>query len=271
MNVVACIRGALLAYLAGSLFCMVHAFFHRKWLRSAAGAAVGFAFTLHSIVLVHRIWVSGRLPFSNMYETLLFFSWLLVLISWMLERRYRLFILGTFTTPIALLILAGTSLLPPDVERLMPSLRSNWLIIHVSTCFLAYTAFAIAFASSTLFFIFMLMARRKPGLKTEFEKRCSVMDAITYRTITLGFPFLTLGIITGSVWADLCWGTYWSWDPKETWSLVTWLIYGVCLHLRHTDGMKGGWAALASIVGFASVVCTYFGVNYLFSTLHAYA
>ena len=271
MNVEMCIRSALVLYLAGSVGYMLFAGFERRWLREVARAIALFAFTLHCCVLAHRVWVAQRLPLTNMYETLMFFSWLLVAVSMVVEAKYDLRILGAFTLPIAFLLLAATSLLTPEVEPLLPALRSNWLLAHVLTCFLAYAAFAVAFASSMFFLIYSGVRRARPGPAQRHADRLALLDSLTYRMITFGFPMLTIGIVTGSVWADLSWGTYWSWDPKETWSLVTWLVYGLCLHFRHVSGLRGAWAAVASGVGFASVACTYFGVNYLFSTLHAYA
>ena len=271
MNVESCMRGMLLLYLAGSLGYMLFAAFGRRLFRIGAQVLTGLAFAVHSVLLTHRVWLARRPPLTNMYETLVFFAWLLVVVSMGVEWKYRVRALGAFTLPIVFLLLAATSLIASSIEPLVPALKSNWLLIHVLTCFVAYAAFAVAFACSLLFLFLAGARRRGAGRPPSRERQLMRLDALTYRMITLGFPFLTIGIVTGSVWADLCWGTYWSWDPKETWSLVTWLIYGACLHLRHVSGLRGGWAAAASVFGFVSVMCTYFGVNYLFSSLHAYA
>lgn len=266
-----CLRITMLLYLAGSVGYMLYAAFERSALREGSRVVTVFAFTLHCCLLAHRIWSAQRLPLTNMYETLMFFSWLVVIVTVVAEKKYDVHILGAFALPVAFLLLAATSLLNPDVEPLLPALRSNWLLAHVVTCFLAYAAFAVACASSLFFLIYGGLRRLGLRKKAGEQRRLDLLDSLTYRMITFGFPFLTVGIVTGSVWADVSWGTYWSWDPKETWSLVTWLVYALCLHFRHVSGLRGRWAAVAAIVGFVSVVITYFGVNYLFSTLHAYA
>jgi len=148
-----------------------------------------------------------------------------------------------------------------EIKPLMPALRSNWLTVHVFTCFLGYGGFAVAALASLGY---LVTPRRRPELMMAF-------DTATAKTISFGFLFLTAGIITGAVWANSAWGTYWSWDPKETWSLITWFVYAVFLHCRYMRGWKGTRAAWISVAGFASVIFTYFGVNYLLSGLHSYA
>ena len=131
---------------------------------------------------------------------------------------------------------------------------------------MAYAAFGLAFVTSIIYLIWEAFARTPAQLRV-VER----LDNITYRAITLGFPLLTMGIVTGAVWANACWGRYWSWDPKETWSLITWIVYSACLHMRYAGGWRGRAAAWAAIIGFVSIIFTYLGVNYLFSGLHDYA
>ena len=152
----------------------------------------------------------------------------------------------------------------------MPALKSNWLIAHVITCFFGYAAFGIAFGLSLMY----LIKRRESGTGRNMFVRLipgtPVLDELTYQMILIGFLLLTLGIITGSVWAHSAWGSYWSWDPKETWSLITWLVYAALLHSRLIRGWRGKRIAVLSIVGFCCILFTYFGVNYL-AGLHSYA
>ncbi len=260
-----------LAYFASAMGYMAFAASGRAtWRRVAVGLCLA-GLALHSGVLLQRIWQAGRPPFSNMYETLLFFSWVLVLSSLWVERRYGLPQLGAFSLPLAALVLATTSLISAEIQPLLPALKSNWLLAHVVACFVSYTAFALACGTSGLY----LLLRYAPGgawrARWTGAATLDTLDALTYRLITFGFPLLTIGIVTGAVWADQCWGRYWSWDPKETWSLVTWLVYGVCLHLRLVASWRGPAGAVAAIAGFLSVVFTYYGVNYLFVGLHDYA
>jgi cytochrome c-type biogenesis protein CcsB len=154
------------------------------------------------------------------------------------------------------------------IEPLIPALQSNWLTSHVLTCFMGYAAFTVAFALGVMYFV-KKAAGLKPGvfirlLPSEFQ-----IDELMYSCAALGFIFLTLGIVTGSVWAHYAWGSYWSWDPKETWSLITWLIYAVMLHTRLVRGWRGRRMAVMSMVGFGCMLFTYLGVN-LLPSLHSY-
>jgi len=215
----------------------------------------------------------GYIPLSNMYESLIFFSWTIVLIYLILEFKYQQKIIGVFITPFAFLAIALTSIVPgidAKITPLMPALQSNWLTIHVTTCFFGYAAFAVSFGVSILY----LIRDREGSPKEEGAKwlpSTLVLDEINYKSIVIGFPMLSLGIITGAAWANYAWGSYWSWDPKETWSLITWFVYAAFLHARFTKDWRGRKAAILSIVGFAAVLFTYFGVNYVLSGLHSYA
>lgn len=237
-----------------------------------------FGWLIHTVGLVIR-WLEthetgyGYVPLSNMYESLIFFSWTIVLIYLILEFKYQQKIIGVFVTPLAFLAIAIISIIPsinPKITPLMPALQSNWLTIHVTTCFFGYAAFAVSFGISILF----LIQDRKGGPtegKVKWLPSLPLLDEINYKSIVIGFPMLSLGIITGAAWANYAWGSYWSWDPKETWSLITWFIYAAFLHARITRDWRGRKAAILSIIGFGAVLFTYFGVNYLISGLHSYA
>src|SRR5512139_366579 len=235
-------------------------------------------FLFHSAGLVVR-WLEthqtgyGYVPLSNMYESLIFFSWTIVLIYLILELKYQQKVIGVFVTPFAFLAIALTSIVPgidAKITPLMPALQSNWLTIHVTTCFFGYAAFAVSFGVSILY----LIRDREGSPKEEGSKwlpSTLVLDEINYKSIVIGFPMLSLGIITGAAWANYAWGSYWSWDPKETWSLITWFVYAAFLHARFTRDWRGRKAAILSIIGFVAVLFTYFGVNYVLSGLHSYA
>lgn len=213
----------------------------------------------------------GHAPFSNMYESLVFFSWTLAALYIFVEIKYRESIIGVFVSPLIFLAIAYASFDPSissKISPLIPALKSNWLIAHVITCFLGYAGFALAFGFSFIYFI----KPKDPNATSVFARLpdWDMIDELTYQMIVFGFLFLTIGIITGSVWANSAWGKYWSWDPKETWSLITWFIYAIFLHLRLMRGWHGARLAVVSIVGFGCVLFTYFGVNYLLSGLHSY-
>jgi cytochrome c-type biogenesis protein CcsB len=214
----------------------------------------------------------GHAPFSNMYESLVFFAWTIGVIYMVVERRYKTRTIGAIAAPLACLALAYASLEPSSaIEPLIPALKSNWLIAHVITCFLGYAAFAVAFAVSILFLVKSSEASQSnpPGGLGHIPAS-ELLDELTHQLVMFGFLFLTVGIITGAVWAKQAWTRYWSWDPKETWSLITWLIYAAMLHFRMMRGWRGQRIAILSIVGFCAVLFTYFGVNYLLAGLHSY-
>ena len=213
----------------------------------------------------------GHAPLSNLYESLIFFAWTIAAIHLWIEYRYKNRIFGAFTTPIASLVMAYASLSPNISDRiqpLIPALKSNWLIAHVITCFIGYGAFAIAFGISIMYLCKQGDADGKVRLLNLFPGQ-RILDEVTHQMIMFGFLFLSVGIITGAVWANSAWGRYWGWDPKETWSLITWLVYAALLHARMMRGWHGRRIAYLSVIGFLSVLFTYFGVN-LLPGLHSY-
>ena len=213
----------------------------------------------------------GHAPLSNMYESLVFFAWTIGVIYLVVEQTYKNRIIGAFATPLAFLAMAYASLSPninDRIQPLIPALKSNWLIAHVVTCFIGYAAFAIAFGVSLIYLFKQKKTGGKTGLFNHFPDY-STLDELTHQMVTLGFLFLTVGIITGAVWANSAWGSYWSWDPKETWSLITWFVYATLLHARMMRGWEGKKIAYLSIIGFLAVMFTYFGVN-LLPGLHSY-
>jgi cytochrome c-type biogenesis protein CcsB len=215
----------------------------------------------------------GRAPLTNLYESLVFFAWTIAVIYLLLERKFRIKTVGAFVSPFPFIIMAYASLNPNDIQPLVPALKSNWLIAHVVSCFVGYAAFAVSFGVSILYlFKFRADSRsaQPAGALLGYIPSAATLDEIGYKTIAIGFPLLTIGIVTGAFWANVAWGTYWSWDPKETWSLIVWLIYAAYLHARITRGWRGTRAAVLSIVGFLATIFCYLGVNLILSGLHSY-
>jgi cytochrome c-type biogenesis protein CcsB len=399
---------ATLCYLAAMVLYISSLAFKKEGIGKSASYITYAGFGIQTVALFLRWRESyqmaiGRVPLSNLYESLVFFTWSTVLIYIIVERKYKTRAFGAFVLPVAFLALAfiNVSGISTDITPLVPALKSNWLFYHVLVSFLGYAAFAVAFAISMIFllmdtddrgptsnllagiaallilavvgyimagqgmktafwlglgvlilawFIFLIMtgARHKAqvflfwsfcvtlaiglllamgidflyliqfkhlaagesykkhmfeatfinsstpvvlvswaalialfvliwtkgmGLKTFLKQYMPTMDQlddVTYRMIAIGWPLLTGGIITGAVWANSAWGTYWSWDPKETWSLITWFIYAIYLHARYVRGWKGSQMAVISAVGFLAVIFTYLGVNLVLSGLHSY-
>ncbi len=261
---------AFMAYLLGMV--MNRPFFSR------AGTTLSLlGFAAQTVAIILR-WVTsykmgiGHAPFSNLYESLIFFAWTLMLLYLILEWRTKNRTIGTFVTPLAFLAMAYASFSPSissHIQPLIPALKSNWLISHVITCFFGYAAFAMSFGISIMYLLKRLDTQEKNNLFLKLIPAKAVLDDLNYQMVVIGFLMLTLGIITGSVWAHSAWGSYWSWDPKETWSLITWLVYASVIHTRLVKGWTGKKIAILSIVGFVCVLFTYFGVNYL-AGLHSY-
>ncbi len=212
----------------------------------------------------------GHAPLSNLYESLIFFSWAIVVIYLIVEYRYKNKTLGGFATTIAFLAMAYASLpkISKEIQPLIPALKSNWLIAHVMTCFIGYAAFAIAFGLGIMYLMKQIDTRERSAILARLPA-LAFLDDLIIQMVKFGFLFLTVGIITGAVWANSAWGRYWGWDPKETWSLITWLIYATMLHFRVFLSWRGKIFAYFSILGFIAVLFTYFGVNYL-PGLHSY-
>jgi cytochrome c-type biogenesis protein CcsB len=213
----------------------------------------------------------GHAPLSNLYESLIFFAWTIIAIYLYIEWRYGNRVIGAFSAPLAFLAIAYASLSPNISDRiqpLIPALKSNWLIAHVITCFIGYGAFAVACGVSVMYLMKSGRDEEEAGLVGRFPP-ASVLDELTHQLVMFGFLFLSAGIITGAVWANSAWGRYWGWDPKETWSLITWFVYAAMLHARMMRGWRGRRIAYLTLIGFAAVLFTYFGVN-LLPGLHSY-
>jgi cytochrome c-type biogenesis protein CcsB len=401
---------ATIAYLIAMVLYISYLAFRKEGIGKAASFVTYGGLVIQTIALAMR-WIEsyqmgiGRVPLSNLYESLVFFTWSTVLIYVFVEWKYKTRAFGAFVLPVAFLALAFINVagISSDIQPLVPALKSNWLFYHVLISFLGYAAFAVAFAVSMVFllvdmeergpfrdlgygvgavvilaavgyfmaslgermktafwmsmgvlfliwFLYLIVrgAKNKPqvylfwsfcvtlgvGLlvamgidyvylivfkhlaagesfkKHLFESsflnpsgfivvlswagvialfwfvwskglaikkvlaqylpKQDILDDVTYRMIAIGWPLLTGGIITGAVWANSAWGTYWSWDPKETWSLITWFVYAIYLHARYVRGWKGTQMAVISAVGFLAVIFTYLGVNLVLSGLHSY-
>ncbi|HYA42109.1 MAG TPA: c-type cytochrome biogenesis protein CcsB [Syntrophobacteraceae bacterium] len=248
----------------------------------ASGTVVGAATLLGQTAGIGLRWVEsyrlgyGHAPLSNMYESLVFASWAIMIIYLIFEWRVGQRALGVFPALFSFLAMAYASFskdVDSKIQPLVPALKSNWLIAHVVTCFLGYAAFAVSFGLSILYLLRRRTAENPNphGGRLTILPRASQLEWFNYQMVLFGFLWLSVGIITGSIWANSAWGAYWSWDPKETWSLITWFIYAALLHARNLQGWKGQRVAWLSIIGFGCVLFTYFGVNFLLSGLHSYA
>jgi len=344
-------KAATLLYLFAMVFYLIYLVFKKEAVGKVATGLTMLGCASHTLSIGIRWYESyqlgadiGHIPISNLFESMSFGAWTIVIIYLITEFKYKNRSFGAFVMPVSFLAMTYIFVapnIPKEIEPLVPALKSYWLHIHVITSFLGYAAFAISFGVSLMFLIVntkgkdgmyafwticigaltavmlalvidfsyfginpgkegakMLMGTfRNPapfvrvlsyvvfvgillcnwifgmklkGLLSGFSNSAEMLDDVGYKTIMVGFPLLTVGIITGAVWANSAWGTYWSWDPKETWSLITWFVYAAYLHARFTKGWRGNRAAVLSMVGFLAVIFTYLGVNLLLSGLHSY-
>jgi cytochrome c-type biogenesis protein CcsB len=400
---------ATLAYLVAMVLYISYLAFRKEAVGKIASIVAASGLVVQTIALILRWRESyqmdiGRVPLSNLYESLVFFTWSTVLIYLIVEYKYKTRAFGAFVLPVAFLALAFINVagISKDITPLVPALKSNWLFYHVLISFLGYAAFGVAFAISMIYllmdthergptrnlytgivaivvlallgnymaglgkdmktvfwmglgalilawFIYLVSSGAKhksqvflfwsvcvtmtisllvgmgidsislalhplaegesfkdhlfettflnhfvplallswavvillfwliwskgmvlKKLLKQYMPAMDLLDDVTYRMIAIGWPLLTGGIITGAVWANSAWGTYWSWDPKETWSLITWFVYAIYLHARYVRGWKGTQMAVISAVGFLAVIFTYLGVNLVLSGLHSY-
>lgn len=222
--------------------------------------ALGFL----SAALVFRSFATGHGPFANMYEFSVAFAWGALVVHVYFLQRYRQWATGVIVLPVALALLLYATTVPSTASPLVPALQNNLLLsVHVATAVIAYGAFAVGFAAALLYLV------QSGGRRWSLLPKRELLDDLSYRATLIGFPFLTLTIVLGAVWADVAWGRYWSWDPKETASLVTWILCGAYLHARSARGWRGQRAALLLMLVFAASLFTYFG-NLFFGGLHSY-
>nr|YP_009511416.1 heme attachment to plastid cytochrome c [Gracilariopsis mclachlanii]AXI97293.1 heme attachment to plastid cytochrome c [Gracilariopsis mclachlanii] len=254
-----------------------------------------------SISLISRWIYNGYFPLSNLYESLIFLTWGLTFIQVILEQKNNSKLIGAISTPIGLFTVGFASLaLPLDMKEaspLVPALRSNWLMMHVSIMMISYSTLILGSLLSILFLILYKIRYKNlnnniynneiKNIQNLYSKRSTIpsnyiiqkftrisllesIDNLSYRIIGLGFPLLTIGIIAGAVWANEAWGSYWSWDPKETWALITWLVFAAYLHSRINQSWEGEKPAILASIGFIVVWICYLGVNFLGQGLHSY-
>lgn len=244
------------AALAGFLF-------NRAWKFKGAVFALAAGWMFNTAYIGLRWYLAERAPLANQYESLIYMVWSFVAVYLLFLRSSvrGLEWLAPWTAALAALSTAGAAFLNSEISPLMPALQSDWLFIHVSTVMAGYGAFTLAFLLAVLYLVMRAPAH---------EDRRKVTGPLLYRAALTGFWLLSVGIVTGSVWANSAWGSYWSWDPKETWSLITWLYYAMALHLRKNKGWANKNFAWLTASGFVLVLFTYFGVNYLMSGLHSY-
>ncbi len=217
---------------------------------------LGFLF--HSLAIAVRTFEAGHLPLINLHEAMSFFSWAVILTFLLMEYRYRAQILGSFILPLAFISLISAATLPTEIRTLDPKLQSVWLEIHTMLALSGMVAFSIAFITGLIYLIqeHFLKSKHLSPLYHNLPS-LELLDRLNRRAILVGFPLLTMGMITGALWAHYVWGSFWRWDPKVIVALVTWFFYLIVLHGQVTIGWTARKGALLAIIGFGGVVFTF--------------
>lgn len=242
----------------------------KNWLHKVTIALTSGSTALMLVQLIIRTSQTGRLPVNSVYEFLLLFSFVLLAFSVFWLIKIKLNVVASFILAVATVLLGVSFALSDAAAPLMPALQSRWRVIHVLTAIIAYAAFAVEFGLAIFYVITIPRKVPATSLSPEKAERAAFLEKLMFNSVVVGFIFLTLLIVTGSIWAEDAWGAWWSWDPKETWALITWIIYAVYMHLYSKPAWRGHKGCYLSIIGFACVLFTLLGVSFLMGGLHSY-
>jgi cytochrome c-type biogenesis protein CcsB len=241
-----------------------------RWLFFSGVIILGIGFAVHTFSLVTRWYISGHAPMSNGYESMIFVSWVTLLAGLIFVKRSGYAMALTAILAALSLMVAGMSNMNPEITNLVPVLKSVWLTIHVTVVMAGYGFLGLASIMGLLNVV--LYAILTPANRKRIKEVILEVTRVNHLTLIVGLYFMTAGVFLGGVWANESWGRYWGWDPKETWALITVLVYAFVTHMHRIPGLRGQFAFnLASFIGYSSVLMTYFGVNYFLGGMHSYA
>lgn len=242
-----------------------------KWVFRFSYWTLVAGFVSHTIFLGYRYYLLGTAPVLDFKSALSFFSWSIILAYLVFQIRFKLMVLGSFVAPFAASLMILSSAMPWTEGPANPVFKNIWLTVHVGTVFIGNGLFAITFLAAIMYLIQERQIKQK-HLGSFFKRLPSLatLDSINYHALIYGFPFLTLGMISGSIYAQYALGSYWQWDPKEVWTLITWLFYAALLHERLTVGWRGRRAAIMSIICFGLLIFTFVGANFWMGGYHSF-
>lgn len=243
-----------------------------KWIFRCSYWILVTGFLFHTIFLAYRYYLLGAAPILDLKSALSFFAWSIICVYLIIHSRFKLMVLGSFVAPFAAFLMIISSAMPWTEEPVKPLFKSLWLTIHVGTVFIGEALLAIAFLAAIMYLIqeYQIKQKRLGAIYSRLPS-LATLDRINYYSIVYGFSFLTVGMITGSVYAQYALGSYWQWDPKEVWSLISWLFYAALLHQRIAVGWQGRRAAIMAIVCFSVLVFTFVGVSLLMGGYHSFS
>lgn len=256
---------ALLLHFAAMLVQLVSAAFGKKKGFRSAYALFAAGLALHTVYSVWRGIEAGRLPLANQFEFASGFAWAIAVLGLLLHLRLHQTWVLTASIPAAFLVMSYAAFQPMEIREIMPALRSTWFALHIGSAIFSYAAFAIAGGLGAYYLV--QLSRGEKADSTGLRQA----DYMSYRMVCLGFLLLTVVILSGAIWAEQAWSRWWSWDPKETWALITWIIYAIYLHQRLRMNWQGKRMAMLSLAALMCVLFTFAGVNLLLPGLHSYA
>ena len=268
----AALTGAALAlYFAGTVIYLAFALWQRRGLHTVGRLVLWAGFGLHTLALVSAWAEAGVFPGVSLRQYLNLFAWALMGSMLLINLRLKLMILGAVIAPLCLLMMLGANALPVSQAAASPMLKSLWVALHVTLMLFGYGLLALSFLSGVLYLVQERLIRRKK-LGPVFQRLPSLnrLDALQHRSLVAGFSFLTLGLITGALYAQAALGSYWRWDPKEVWSLITWLLYAGLLHVRLVSGWRGLKASVLSTAAFAALLFTFLGAGLILPGYHSF-
>ena len=256
-------------YMLSTAGYLLYLFLQRKFLQKPGYLLLLAGFILHSVYIISAFVKSGQIPAANLRDTLSLAGWAVAGVFLVVQYRYKIRILGIFAAPCITLIMVIADYLPKEPAQAKIIFKSIWLVAHVVVIFIGEAAFALACGLGVLYLLQEKAIKNKRH-RFFFRRLPSLdqLDSVGYVCIVVGFTMLTLGLITGFVYAKLVWGRFWSWDPKEVWAGITWLFYAALLHERLTVGWRGRRSAIMAIIGFGVLLFTFLGVNLLLEGHH---
>jgi cytochrome c-type biogenesis protein CcsB len=263
----------LMASIVMFIFTIVNIFFEKKWIRffvNACHIIIGFFFALHTLGLIARWYISGHAPWSNAYESIIYVAWSTMFFGLAFDRKSKLTVASSAFVTAMILMAAYLNWIDPEIANLQPVLNSYWLMIHVAVIVASYgpTALGMILGFVSLLLIFFTNEKNK----TKMDLNIKEITYINEMALTIGLIMLTIGNFLGGQWANESWGRYWGWDPKETWALISIMVYAFIIHARFVPALRGKWTFnLMSMFGFISILFTYYGVNFHLVGLHSYA
>lgn len=262
---------ALVVYLLAAVLYQIFLLMRSPQVGKWASAALIAAAAVHSLAIAFRWIESGRAPVANLFEGLSLYTWLMVVFYVVMERLYEQRLLGAFVTPLAFLAILFASVLPKEIKPLVPALQHNLFAVHASLALLSYAAFTLAFCASITYLMQERALKNKRQNALLFRlPPLQTMEKVSYVMVGIGFPLITVAIILGAFVANVAWGSYWNWEQKQIWALVTWIVFGSALSFRALANLRGRRSAWLIVVGFVSILITFFGVNFFAPGSHNY-